>query len=187
MVAVLFARRDSIYKTIPSCDVWDEDRDARNWPGGTRLIAHPPCRAWCRLRAFANPAPGEKELAIFAVEQVRKWGGVLEHPYKSTLWAAIPLPVPGQIDAFGGWTLAAPQYWMGHSAEKATWFYIVGVKPGDLPPIPFKLGEPEFVVQSRKRTDYRQHIPKADRDRTPLPCALWLVEVAQRSQHDRRQ
>jgi hypothetical protein len=33
-VAVLFARKDSIYKTMPECDVWDIERDAREWPGG---------------------------------------------------------------------------------------------------------------------------------------------------------
>ena len=31
-VAVLFARRDSTYKLMTAVDVWDEDRDARNWP-----------------------------------------------------------------------------------------------------------------------------------------------------------
>ena len=28
-VAVLFARSDSIYKSMPECDVWDIERDAR--------------------------------------------------------------------------------------------------------------------------------------------------------------
>jgi hypothetical protein len=45
-VAILFARKDSIYKTMPGCDVWDIDRDARNWPGGAPIVGHPPCRAW---------------------------------------------------------------------------------------------------------------------------------------------
>ncbi len=29
MIAVLFARKDSIYKSLPECDVWDAERDAR--------------------------------------------------------------------------------------------------------------------------------------------------------------
>jgi len=74
-VAVLFARRDSIYKTMPDCDVWDIERDARKWPGGCPVVAHPPCRAWGQLSHMANPRPDEKELAIFAVDQVRKFGG----------------------------------------------------------------------------------------------------------------
>lgn len=45
-VAVLFARSDSVYKSIPGCDVWDINRDARNWKGGAPIVAHPPCRAW---------------------------------------------------------------------------------------------------------------------------------------------
>jgi hypothetical protein len=45
-VAVLFARSDSIYKEFQGVDVWDKERDARNWPGGCPVIAHPPCRTW---------------------------------------------------------------------------------------------------------------------------------------------
>src|SRR5262245_24549326 len=72
MVAILFARADSVYKCMPDCDVYDAARDARTWPGGMSVVAHPPCRAWGRLRAFAAYVPGERELAIWAVEQVRK-------------------------------------------------------------------------------------------------------------------
>lgn len=75
MIAVLFARADSVYKTIPGCDVYDIDRDARKWQGGCQVVAHPPCRAWGRLRTFANPRKGERLLATWAVRQVRKWGG----------------------------------------------------------------------------------------------------------------
>jgi hypothetical protein len=35
MVAVLFARADSVYKALDGCDVWDIERDARRWPGGS--------------------------------------------------------------------------------------------------------------------------------------------------------
>jgi len=180
IVAILFARSDSVYKQLPGCDVWDTERDALKWPGGVPVVAHPPCRAWGRLRTFANPEPGEKGLALWAAAQVRRWGGVLEHPFRSTLWKAAkpPLPLPGNIDEFGGWTLAVPQFWFGHAANKATWFYIVGLGPGDLPPIPLVLGQAEFVVQTRKRADYRKHIPKADRERTPIKLAEWLVDLA---------
>lgn len=34
MIAVLFARADSVYKSLPDCDVWDADRNALLWPGG---------------------------------------------------------------------------------------------------------------------------------------------------------
>lgn len=53
-VAVLFARADSTYKTLPGTDVWDIERNAKLWPGGAPVVAHPPCRAWGRLRKLAN-------------------------------------------------------------------------------------------------------------------------------------
>lgn len=51
-VAVLFARADSHYKAIDGCDVWDIERDARKWPGGAPVVAHPPCRAWGKASYF---------------------------------------------------------------------------------------------------------------------------------------
>ena len=92
------------------------------------------------------------------------------------------MPAPGAArDQFGGWTLAAPQKWWGHKAEKATWFYIVGVGAAELPNIPLVLGEAAYVVQSRKRQDYRPHITKAEREQTPQPLAVWLCDLARRA------
>lgn len=181
MVAVLFARNDSIYKSLPDCDVWDAERDAMRWPGGCPVIAHPPCRAWGRLRKFAKPAEGEREMALWAVSQVRQWGGVLEHPAGSTLWRAMELPQPGERDEFGGYTLWISQWWFGHKADKPTWLYMVGIEPTDLPSIPYRIGEPAFVVNTSKRVGAvrrRPEISKAEREHTPLALAEWLRDVA---------
>jgi hypothetical protein len=177
-ITVLFARADSNYKAMPNCDVWDIERDARNWSGCTPVVAHPPCRAWGRLRAFAKPRPDEKDLARWAVQQVRRCGGVLEHPASSTLWPDQNLPLPGERDAFGGWTLPVHQHWFGHRAEKATLLYIVGCEPAEIPSIPLRIDEPTHVVQSRKRSGYRPHITKAEREHTPPAFAAFLVELA---------
>ncbi|MDE2441397.1 MAG: hypothetical protein KGP14_10255 [Betaproteobacteria bacterium] len=150
-VAVLFARADSHYKALTGVDVWDAERDARRWPGGCPVVAHPPCRAWGQLRALANPRPDEKALAIYAVEQVRKFGGVLEHPKNSTLWPTLGLPRPGERDEFGGWTLPIYQRWWGHRAEKPTLLYIVGCAPADVPPMPLALGEAHYICGSSGR------------------------------------
>ena len=166
-VAVLFARTDSCYKALPGVEVFDAERDARTYDGPWPVVAHPPCRAWGRLRAFANPRPDERNLGRLAVALVREFGGVLEHPAGSTLWPAQNLPRPGERDSFGGWTLAAPQKWWGHKAEKATWFYVVGCEPHDQPDMPLVLGDAAYVVQSRKRDDYRPHISKSEREHTP--------------------
>lgn len=186
-VAVLFARSDSIYKTMLSCDVFDKDRNALNFKGDRPVIAHPPCRSWGRLRHFAKPAAGEKELAIWAVEQVRKNGGVLEHPYASKLWDVANLPKPGHgKDEYGGWTLPVSQYWWGHKAEKKTLLYIVGCSPKEVPIIPLKLGYAEYTVTPSKTG--KPYLRTADRERTPPDFAHWLVSLAHKcdlnSQHD---
>jgi hypothetical protein len=177
-IAVLFARSDSIYKTLPGTDVYDMERDALTWPGGCPVIAHPPCRAWGRLRAFANPRPGEKELALWAVDQVRAYGGILEHPASSLLWQAACLPQPGKRDEFGGITVGIHQHTLGHRAEKKTLLYIVGSSPADWPSLPLVLDEPTHVIQSRKRENHRPHVSKAEREHTPQPFAEWLLTIA---------
>lgn len=186
-VAVLFARDDSVYKTMPECEVYDRVRDARTYDGPWPVVAHPPCRAWGRLRSFAKPRADERNLARLAVSLVREFGGVLEHPAESTLWDAQRMPKPHhgasiRRDEAGGWTFEAPQKWWGHKAEKATWLYVVGCEPWEMPELPFVLGEAQYVVQSRKREDHRPHITKAEREHTPPELAAWLVRLAGRCQ-----
>lgn len=173
------------YKTLPGCDVWDADRDARKWPGGYPVVAHPPCRAWGRLSHMAKPRDDEKDLARWAVSQVREWGGVLEHPSASKLWVDQRLPPPGERDQWGGWTLPVHQHWFGHKAEKSTLLYIVGCEPNDAPPIPMKLGRAEYVIasslhRSKKATWARPEVPDAEREHTPAELARWLVDTARR-------
>ena len=179
-VAVLFARSDSNYKTIPECDVWDIDRDARLWSGGCPVVAHPPCRAWGRLRQFAKPRDDEKDLALFAVRQVRTWGGVLEHPDGSTLWQEAGLPAPGMRDEYGGWTLPVLQFWWGHRAEKATLLYIVGCEPRDIPSIPLRIGRATHCIRPTKSYPRLPSVTKAEREHTPPDLARWLVDLAAR-------
>lgn len=178
MIAVLFARRDSVYKTLPGVDVWDADRDARKWQGGHPVIAHPPCRSWGRLRTFAKPVEGEREMCVWAAEQVRQWGGVLEHPAGSLLWDAAGLPLPGE-SSFDGFTLCVSQWWWGHKADKKTWLYVSRVAMADLPEIPYRMGEPDFICGGSRRKD-RPEITKAEREHTPVDLARWLIKVAGR-------
>jgi hypothetical protein len=180
-VAVLFARSDSNYKAMPGCDVFDIDRDARTFAGGAPVVAHPPCRAWGRMRQFAQPRADEKDLARFAVATIRRDGGVLEHPAESTLWADQMLPRPGRApDSFGGWTMAVDQFHFGHRAEKATWLYIVGLHPDELPPIPRRVGAPTHCIRPTKSYPRLPSVTKAEREHTPPALAAWLVEVARR-------
>lgn len=171
-VSVLFARSDSCYTELVA-DVWDKDRDARKYAGSNPVVCHPPCRGWGRLRHLAKPRPDEKALALFAVQQVRRCGGVLEHPLGSALWPEAGLPVPGLVDEFGGWTLRVDQGWWGHPAPKPTYLYIVGItreQVGELP------------VQLHRAGGRTVALSAADRERTPIAFARFLVGLASVSQ-----
>ena len=182
-VAVLFARHDSIYKTMPECDVYDSERDARTYDGPWPVVAHPPCRAWGAFAMFAKPRPDERNLARLAVALAREFAGVLEHPERSSLWRAQQLPDCEQRDQYGGWTLVADQQWWGHKARKRTRFYIVGCHPADVPTIPLSLGRAGYVIGDVGRAstgDDRPEISKAEREHTPPELAQWLVSLAAR-------
>lgn len=169
-VAVLYARKNSVYKKIAGCDVFDQARDARTFSGRFPVIAHPPCRLWGRLYKFSTAPVSEKLLALDAVHAVRTNGGVLEHPAWSKLWPAAGLPLPGARDEFGGFTLPILQSWFGHKAPKATWLYIVGIEPALLPVFPFALGIPTGRVCATGSMKLREG--------TPLDLAHWLVALA---------
>lgn len=162
---ILFAQQNSIYKEF-NTDIWDIIRDAKKWPGGEPIIAHPPCRAWGNYSHKAKPRPGEKELAIWAIEQVREWGGIVEHPASSKLWKTIGATT--KPDLYGGWILNIDQHWFGHRAIKRTNLYIVGCKPKEIPPIPLKL---------RQTTTTVERMGKKEREKTPKDLAEWLIKL----------
>ena len=181
-ISVLFVREDSIYKSM-NLDCWDIKRDARNWNEGCPLIAHPPCRAWGRLSHFAKPRPDEKELAIYSINLIRKYGGVLEHPAASKLWKEMNLPKGNEIDKFGGFSLCINQSWFGHKAEKRTLLYICGCCKEDLPIVPLKFDAIEFVIETsikKGSSGFRKSVTKKEREATPVELAKWLVEVAEK-------
>lgn len=182
-VAVLFARADSHYKALPDVEVYDIERDARTYDGPHPVVAHPPCRAWATLRHHAKPRADERNLARLAVAMVREFGGVLEHPYRTTLWAAQRLPDVGRRDAFNGFTLVIDQNWWGHRAQKRTKLYVVGLDPASVPPMPLVLGEATHTVglwSGRDKTSCRPSIAKREYEHTPPQLAAWLVELASR-------
>ena len=170
-VAALYVERGTVYRQIPFVEFWDADRDARRFPLDCPVVAHPPCQQWSRLRTFAKVDAAQRDLAYTAVGQVRRCGGVLEHPSGSALWRAAGLPLPGCRDRFGAFTFPLPQRWFGHECEKRTWLYVLGVEPQELPAIPFVLGRAVRTVQDQS---------SRDRVVTPKDLADWLVELARR-------
>ncbi len=141
-IAALFVATNGCYKGLHGVDPWDEERDARRYPGPYPVVAHPPCSRWCRLAGLVEARWGHKrgeDGGCFesALASVRKYGGVLEHPAYSDAWAAFGLPRPlrhggWQHDIFGGAACHVEQGRYGHPAKKATWLYAVGTNLPEL-------------------------------------------------------
>lgn len=191
MVAALFVRSDSIYNSIPGVDCWDIQRNAANYPGPNPVICHPPCRGWGRLRAFAKPRAGELELAPLAVQFVRRYGGVLEHPIATGIVKACKLPMTGEPDEYGGFCVSINQHWFGHLAEKKTLLYICGIDRSQVPAMPLNFDAVTHKVggmgKKKKSGIYRRNralkqLSKADNERTPVSLAQWLVDLASKCQ-----
>lgn len=138
-VAALFVDPRGCYANLEGVEVWGIKRDARLYTGPHPVVAHPPCTRWCRLAGLVEARWGHKrgeDGGCFkaALEAVRRWGGVLEHPAHSDAWIAFNLPEPpaqgGWLKTFcGGWTCHVEQGRYGHRARKATWLYAHGMKP----------------------------------------------------------
>jgi hypothetical protein len=135
VIAALFVQRGGCYWDLPGVDPWDEARDARLYDGDDSVIAHPKCSTWCQL-AYINQKRyghrvGDGGCFASALANVRRVGGVLEHPARSYAWPAFGLlsPTPGgwtrslHDDA---WVCEVSQAAYGHRARKLTWLYYVG-------------------------------------------------------------
>jgi len=153
MIAALYVMADGIYSGRPDVDCWDITRDARKYDGPHPVVAHPPCQLWgafaaCNYARWGgehNRPGNDGGCFAAALESVRRWGGVLEHPSGSRAWASFELqrPLPSTkttwtsagCDGSGGmgeWTCEVWQSAYGHRANKATWLLYVG----NVPPSP---------------------------------------------------
>lgn len=185
-VAVLCVAKGSAYHGREGVDVFDRDRDAWNFDGSKPIVAHPPCRTWSpTYRHFAKPEPRERDLGLQCVKWLIDCGGVIEQPAKSLLFEAAGLPVPRltavrhdlKTDVI---SIEVWQKWWGFKTKKRTWLAIAGLTPGELPPIPFRLSS--YADDSW----HYERLSKRQRAETVEPFALWLLEVARRTQARRR-
>tara|TARA_R110000823_G_scaffold245599_3_gene369741 strand:- start:56 stop:763 length:708 start_codon:yes stop_codon:yes gene_type:complete len=151
-VAALYVQTGGSYFGLPDVDPWDEGRDARAYAGPHPVVAHPPCQRWGKMwkgqpgnikRGKVEKLGDDGGCFAAALDAVRRYGGVLEHPEHSQAWAHFNLNKPprkgGWIAAElpgaarYGWTCRVEQGQYGHYAPKPTWLYAVGVKFTDLP------------------------------------------------------
>jgi hypothetical protein len=188
IVAALYIDPRGPYPAMARVDAWDEARDAKMYDGPHPVVAHPPCGPWGHLRhlnRFQDPTCGPR-----AVEQVRRFGGVLEHPNASKLWAHAGLPAPTDgVDAWGGFTVQVDQVAWGHVARKRTWLYVVGVRRAVVDAGIRTGGTPtHWISGSRNNSTGGGSIPAGfkvcssqKRRRSPPAFAAWLVSLARAS------
>lgn len=201
-VAALYVQTNGIYFGLPDVDPWDAQRDARKYAGPHPVVAHPPCERWGRYWS-GGPVAKVRRLkgddgGCFkaALDAVRRWGGVLEHPEGSHAWRAFNLNTPPRaggwvtadyFDGFGGWTCCIEQGAYGHRARKATWLYAAGV---DLPfsiqwgraPGQFARLDDGFHSAKERRYNTRkgvlQRLSHRQRAATPLAFRDLLLGIA---------
>jgi len=137
MIAALFVEPNGSYYGLDGVDPWDIHRDARQYSGPHPVIAHPPCQLWGRFchvnykrwGGEHNKPGNDNGCFKSALESVRKYGGVLEHPAFTDAWKAFDLPRPekGKWIKFGDdWVCEVWQSAYGHMANKRTWLLYCG-------------------------------------------------------------
>lgn len=202
VVAALYVAAGGCYYGIDGVEPWGlPERDARLYPGPHPVVAHPPCERWGR---YWHGGPSAKVRRVkgddggcfaAALESVRRWGGVLEHPEASAAWATHGLIAPpregGWVTAgdWLGWTCCVEQGHYGHRARKATWLYAV---VSDLPALRWgestataKLDEGYHSAAERKlaaqKTNAVERLCKTERAATPPPFRDVLLAIARRA------
>lgn len=157
IIAALFVQTNGCYFGLPDVDPWDEGRDARKYWGKNPVVAHPPCQRWGKMwfgqpLAISKGAPKKKMgddggCFMSAKDDVRKWGGVLEHPKGSHAFKFYGLPIPDENggwtepDEYGGRSCCVEQGRYGHYARKPTWLYAVGI---DFPELDWGVSEAKY-------------------------------------------
>jgi hypothetical protein len=179
-VAALYVDPRGPYPSLPGVDAWAPPRDARIYDGPLPVVAHPPCGGWSSLRHLYQG--DDTDCAVRAVEQVRAFGGVLEHPAHSRLWGALDLPDVGLSDRWG-FTYEVTQVSWGHVARKRTWLYACGVDYALLSRTRRVGGTPTHWVSGggtgRGATPPGIKVCSAQqRRRSPPAFAEWLVMLA---------
>lgn len=200
-VAALYVETNGVYFGLPDVDPWDKTRDARLYAGPHPVVAHPPCERWGRYwhggpSARVRRVKGDDDGCFAAaLDAVRRWGGVLEHPEASAAWDAFGIKRPlrgggwSLADDVGGWTCCVEQGHYGHPARKATWLYARGIV---LPSLTWGRSSASrrrdagcHSAEERRRTrgrrangDIIELLSKSQRAATPVAFRDVLLEMA---------
>ena len=197
-IAALFVARNGVYSDVEGVDPWDLQRDARLYSGPYAVVCHSPCARYGRYWSGGPSARERKVLGddqgcfAAALEAVRRWGGVLEHPEGSHAWRLYGLCTPPRAGGWvsaglwdPGWTCCVEQGHYGHPARKATWLYACGVT---LPSLRWgssgqrlRLDEGVHSAEERRRvvkTGCCQRLSHRQREETPEAFRDLLLSIA---------
>jgi hypothetical protein len=124
-----------------------------------------------------------------ALQSLKNYGGVLEHPKGSMAWSEFQLTRPDPFrwnhcpneggDAGSAWVCEVWQSAYGHKANKATWLYYIGEsKPADLdwsrPRGTHQVGCPD----RRGKAANKPTLSKRDANATPIRFRDVLLSLA---------
>jgi hypothetical protein len=161
VIAALYVETDGCYFGVPGVDPWDIERDARTYEGQHPVVAHPPCQRWGRFWHGSTRKPHQFKMGddggcfALALHDVRRCGGVIEHPADSHAWDRFRINKPprngGWVKARdtqdNEWTCCVYQGNYGHLAGKPTWLYVSGVPREYLPEL--RWGKTEQRIHPR--------------------------------------
>ena len=184
-VVALYIDDHGPYPALLGADAcWGVARDARLYRGPWPVVAHPPCGPWGMLREHCKYQ--DPSCAPRAFEQVREFGGMLEHPAHSRIFRHICAPFPGELpDAWGGRTWAVNQLAWGHKCSKPTWLYVVGVQASEVAGGVRTGGVATHILTRDRRLAERDPRPEVSsnvRSLSPVAFAEWLIHLARRAQ-----
>ena len=142
-------------------DIYDQERDARNFTGDCPVICHPPCAQWSALRKFAKFDKEQKYLAYFCRDVLARNGGIFEHPARSIFFDQSGWP-DGKI-------YRVDQSAFGFPTLKPTKLFFHRCRPVSQP---LNFNAIEFGIGMGKK----KQIPKSMRSLTTESFNLWLIE-----------
>jgi hypothetical protein len=193
-IAALFVETNGVYFNLPFVEPFDLHKNALTYAGDDPVVAHPPCQLWgkfakinyARYGGSHNKPGNDGGCFTHALDCVRKYGGVLEHPAFTYAWSAYSLPVPKGI----GWIQCSGHEWVcevwqsayGHLARKRTWLFY----SGENPPRPLrwerKNGTHQIGFHDQRGKDRNKPtLSKRKAIATPLAFRDALIELARNS------
>lgn len=183
MIAALYVETGGCYFGLDGVDPWDVVRDARQYAGPHRVVAHPPCQRWGRFHHGSTRKPHQYKLGddggcfAAALLTLSEHGGVIEHPCDSKAWRWFGLRAPKRHAGWqrtpgpliwwrdgntirardrrlgDWWTCYVEQGHYGHMSRKPTWLLARGVA---LPVLDWSKGEQRLHPTALARYGYEK-------------------------------